>query len=275
MIARTKPYALTSFGSALDALAVRVAAAAPAPPAQLPAALDARRLFETMVANPLDAAWSESDAWGGQFDGTRLTVSGPRAMIVAAFQGSSVASLRVDTTAGSWELDFDAAATRVRITDTAGAASDCTFPSAEVHDARDWETTIASVVAGWQEMARAEAAAAAPAPAFELADGSGLRYALSGETRIGRGAACEAMLLDDMASRIHAIVRPQPDGYWIIDNQSLNGTIVNGVRLAQPARLSPGDVLQIGATELVFQSTSGAPPEPAAPAPVFPDEPSS
>jgi pSer/pThr/pTyr-binding forkhead associated (FHA) protein len=53
---------------------------------------------------------------------------------------------------------------------------------------------------------------------------------------------------------VHAIVRKQADGYWVSDNQSLNGTEVNGIRIAQPVRLKAGDVIRVASYEMEFQA---------------------
>ena len=70
---------------------------------------------------------------------------------------------------------------------------------------------------------------------------------------IGRGGPNEVRLDgDDFASAQHARVEPRRDGVWIEDVGSTNGTYVNGVRLEQPRRLKPGDVVRIGDTDLRF-----------------------
>ena len=46
---------------------------------------------------------------------------------------------------------------------------------------------------------------------------------------------------DDFASAQHARIEPRRDGVWIEDVGSTNGTYVNGVRLCEPRKLTPGD----------------------------------
>ena len=58
-------------------------------------------------------------------------------------------------------------------------------------------------------------------------------------------------LSDPNASRRHAEVRRDGTAFWIVDLGSTNGLEVNGKR-TQRAKLSDGDRVTIGTTELVF-----------------------
>jgi hypothetical protein len=68
---------------------------------------------------------------------------------------------------------------------------------------------------------------------------------------IGRARDCDIHLPDPNASRRHAEVRPDGDDYLLADLGSTNGTELNGQRVGQ-ARLSSGDRILIGQTELTF-----------------------
>jgi len=71
---------------------------------------------------------------------------------------------------------------------------------------------------------------------------------------VGRGADNDMPLVrDEFSSGRHARVEPRRDGVWIEDIGSTNGTFVNGVRLTTPRKLSPGDVIRIGETDLRFE----------------------
>ncbi|WP_022868923.1 FHA domain-containing protein FhaB/FipA [Schaalia vaccimaxillae] len=67
---------------------------------------------------------------------------------------------------------------------------------------------------------------------------------------IGRSPACTLVLEDEYASSRHAALTPQPDGWWIEDLSSRNGTYVDDERLLEPRLLKAGDVIRIGQTTL-------------------------
>ena len=62
-----------------------------------------------------------------------------------------------------------------------------------------------------------------------------------------------ALVRDEFASGRHARFEPRRDGVWVEDAGSTNGTFVNGVRLTAPRKLSPGDVIRVGETDLRFE----------------------
>ena len=71
---------------------------------------------------------------------------------------------------------------------------------------------------------------------------------------IGRGAGNDVPLpSDEFASTRHARVEPRHDGVWVDDIGSTNGTFVNGIRVTQPRRLAPGDIVRVGETDLRFE----------------------
>ncbi len=70
----------------------------------------------------------------------------------------------------------------------------------------------------------------------------------SGFMTIGRGENCSVRFdptSERIASKQHAFIEARPDGYYITDNQSTNGTIVNGYRV-ENAKLNSGDTIQFG-----------------------------
>ncbi len=58
---------------------------------------------------------------------------------------------------------------------------------------------------------------------------------------------------DDFASSHHARIELQRDGVWLLDLGSTNGTWVNGERMDGRRKLTDGDVVRIGETELRFE----------------------
>jgi pSer/pThr/pTyr-binding forkhead associated (FHA) protein len=70
---------------------------------------------------------------------------------------------------------------------------------------------------------------------------------------VGRSAENDIALADDFASARHARIEPRRDGVWVSDAGSTNGTYVNGSKLAKPHRLSPGDVIRLGSTDLRYE----------------------
>jgi hypothetical protein len=70
-------------------------------------------------------------------------------------------------------------------------------------------------------------------------------------TVIGRDRGSGVWLDDDeFASARHARIDPRPDGVWVDDLGSTNGTFVNGDRITSRRLLRPGDVVRVGETEL-------------------------
>jgi hypothetical protein len=59
---------------------------------------------------------------------------------------------------------------------------------------------------------------------------------------------------DEYASSTHARIEPRRDGVWLEDAGSTNGTYLNGIRLTRPKRLTAGDVVRIGETELRYEA---------------------
>jgi hypothetical protein len=68
---------------------------------------------------------------------------------------------------------------------------------------------------------------------------------------IGRGGQNDVPLdADEFASAEHARFEARRDGLWVEDVGSTNGTFVNGARVTTPRRLSRGDIVRVGQTDL-------------------------
>jgi FHA domain len=77
----------------------------------------------------------------------------------------------------------------------------------------------------------------------------------SSQLTIGRGRQNDiAIGSDEYASARHARFEPRQDGVWVQDLGSTNGTYLNGVRLDRPRRLSQGDVVRVGETDLRYEN---------------------
>src|SRR5467141_3155182 len=63
---------------------------------------------------------------------------------------------------------------------------------------------------------------------------------------IGRSARNDLCIPDPFASRVHAEVRREGDGYVLQDLGSANGTLYNGSGLDEPVKLTSGGRIQIG-----------------------------
>jgi FHA domain-containing protein len=76
----------------------------------------------------------------------------------------------------------------------------------------------------------------------------------SSSLTVGRGSQNDVQLEDDeYASSDHARIEPRRDGVWVEDVGSTNGTYLNGIRLTRPKRLTSGDIVRIGETELRYE----------------------
>ncbi len=83
----------------------------------------------------------------------------------------------------------------------------------------------------------------------------GRQYELTdGFLTIGRSENC-AVRFDPFQERIassqHAFIEAKPDGFYLIDNKSTNGTLLNGQQI-QSAKLNNKDVIQFGKLGLTY-----------------------
>ena len=83
---------------------------------------------------------------------------------------------------------------------------------------------------------------------------------LDGPLRVGRAPGDAGLELPDgAASRVHAELRPTPEGVELTDQGSKNGTFLNG-RRTERAALGDGAVLRIGGSLFVLEVGPPAPP---------------
>jgi uncharacterized RDD family membrane protein YckC len=70
---------------------------------------------------------------------------------------------------------------------------------------------------------------------------------------IGRDPSNDLVLSDSMVSRRHAILEQREDIFVLRDNNSANGTLVNGDKVEEEKTLRDGDLVAIGSSRLLFQ----------------------
>jgi Protein of unknown function (DUF3662)/FHA domain len=84
-----------------------------------------------------------------------------------------------------------------------------------------------------------------------LTHGSHRHEVTSPRVVIGRSRGCDIRISDVNISRRHAELRQEGAAYWIVDLDSMNGTVVNG-RVVERERLRDGDTITLGSTDVVF-----------------------
>lgn len=82
----------------------------------------------------------------------------------------------------------------------------------------------------------------------------GQRFPIQGPVNLGRESAEIPMAYDSQASRRHTLVTPGPFGVTVADQQSTNGTFVNGQRVTQ-TEARAGDMLRIGQTTFRIEAS--------------------
>jgi hypothetical protein len=78
----------------------------------------------------------------------------------------------------------------------------------------------------------------------------GQAIALEPVTRVGRSEENTLVLDDEFVSTAHAMVLLREGRWWVRDEGSTNGTMVNGERIDGERPLREGDELQIGRVRL-------------------------
>lgn len=81
------------------------------------------------------------------------------------------------------------------------------------------------------------------------------KISLVAKMTIGRSPDCTIVIDDKLASRVHATIQKIKDAYFLKDENSTNGTFVNGHRVPGDGKflkLNAGDKITIGTTSLVM-----------------------
>lgn len=75
-------------------------------------------------------------------------------------------------------------------------------------------------------------------------------------TGIGRSQENDIVVENNQASRHHADIILQGEEFYIVDKDSINGVLLNGIRINKPTRITPGDCILISNLEYVFTTQS-------------------
>ncbi len=92
---------------------------------------------------------------------------------------------------------------------------------------------------------------------LEITNGSdaGRRFRLTeSQTLLGRNPNCNVVLQATEVSRLHARIVREPDGFYLEDLNSSNGTFLNGDRIEGRQRLSDHDKIELSEVTLNFDS---------------------
>jgi hypothetical protein len=96
--------------------------------------------------------------------------------------------------------------------------------------------------------------------AFELVPKTGPSIPLDKDRILfGRDLSCDVVVSDASVSRRHALLERRPQGWLVLDQQSANGTFIDGQRVIQ-AYARPGQELRFGS--VAFTVTLRAEPDP-------------
>ncbi len=78
----------------------------------------------------------------------------------------------------------------------------------------------------------------------------GRRYSLTPLTTLGRAPTSTIVIPDTFASTDHAHIVQRGGQWWLEDQHSRNGTILNEMIVSEPVVLSSGDVISVGRVKL-------------------------
>ncbi len=111
-------------------------------------------------------------------------------------------------------------------------------------------------VAGGQRVSRKKASRGAISfVVTEPKEHRGNTYTLSNVLNIGRVDDNDIVITDDsFISSHHARIEIRPEGVWVVDLQSTNGSFVNGQRISSERSVRKGDRIQVGSTVLEMRS---------------------
>jgi FHA domain-containing protein len=114
----------------------------------------------------------------------------------------------------------------------------------------------------WRTLRTESELAARPALAYLIVQRShpagprvGERLPLRAASTIGRDAGNDVVINDEAASARHALIELSDGSWWVEDQGSTNGTLLNGAKLGRRERIRDGDVVDVGRVALRFEAT--------------------
>lgn len=87
-------------------------------------------------------------------------------------------------------------------------------------------------------------------------------YTLGTFNTLGRHPEQDVHIHDRVVSKEHALITRAEDAYWLQDNNSRNGSFINGERVKGMTRLNHHDVIRLGDTQLRFVNEAATRPVP-------------
>jgi pSer/pThr/pTyr-binding forkhead associated (FHA) protein/tetratricopeptide (TPR) repeat protein len=96
-----------------------------------------------------------------------------------------------------------------------------------------------------------------PVLTIETADGQSDVEIMTDRFVIGRSPECDVVLPDQLVSRQHAVIENRGGDWYIVDQQSGNGTFLNDKRISEEP-LYDGDEVHIGDARIIFTAPGGS-----------------
>ena len=113
----------------------------------------------------------------------------------------------------------------------------------------------------WRDLRQAATATESARPSGRLvvlhspddALAAGTAFPLQLVTSVGRSLVNTIPLPDNYASGQHTLLTWREGQWWVEDQDSRNGTLLNDVRISGPTVVSAGDVIGVGRTKLKLE----------------------